>query len=167
MNSPFLFHIADLRSGRSEPRTFAAEVPVDWRVELSRVLPDPPLRFRFELSGIGGGIVVMGDIEATVRHRCHRCLTEWDELIERNVAQLVASTTDDEDDYHTIGDTFDFEDMVRDELLLDLPIAPICGPDCKGLVDEAGSGLNTDFSEEEANESSPFSVLKDLLDTGD
>ncbi len=69
MNSPFLFHIADLRSGRSEPRTFAAEVVVDWHVELSRVLPDPPLRFTFELSGIGGGIVVMGDIEATVRHR--------------------------------------------------------------------------------------------------
>ncbi|MEA2003220.1 MAG: YceD family protein [Actinomycetota bacterium] len=167
MNSPFLFHIADLRSGRSESRTFAAEVAVDWHVELSRVLPDPPLRFSFELSGVGGGIVVMGEIEASVRHRCHRCLTEWDEDIVRNVAQLVSSTADDEDDYHAVGDTFDFEDMVRDELLLDLPIAPLCGPDCKGLVDEAASGLNTDFSEDEVNDSSPFSVLKDLLDTGD
>ena len=65
------------------------------------------------------------------------------------------------------GDTYDFEVMVRDELMLDLPMAPLCAPDCKGLVAEAGNDLNTDFSEDEASESSPFSVLKDLLDTGD
>ncbi len=60
-----------------------------------------------------------------------------------------------------------FEIMVRDELLLNLPISPLCAPECEGLVAEAGSGLNTDLSEDEVNERSPFSVLKDLLDTGD
>lgn len=168
MNSPFAFHVADLRLGRAEPRDISAEVSVSWQVELSRVMPEPPLRFDFELSPVGGGIAVIGDIEAVVEHRCHRCLTEWEEEVVRNVGQLITFAGDDEDaDYLLDGDAYDFETMIRDELMLDLPIAPLCRPDCEGLVDEAGSDLNTDLSEDEAGENSPFSVLKDLLDTGD
>jgi hypothetical protein len=72
MNSPFEFHIGELRSGRAEPRDIRGEVAVEWHVELSRVLPEPPLVFDLELSPIGGGISVMGTIEATVTNRCHR-----------------------------------------------------------------------------------------------
>lgn len=167
MNSPFAFHVDDLRSGRAEPRDITAEVSVDWSIELSRVLAEPPLRFSFQLSPVGGGIVVLGNIEATVSHRCHRCLAEWDEQVVKNVTQLITTDGDDDDDYRLEGETYDFESMVRDELMLDLPLAPLCAPDCEGLVAEAGSDLNTDLSEDEANESSPFSVLKDLLDTAD
>ena len=167
MSSPFVFHIGDLRSGRAEPRDIATAVSLDWHVELSRVLPEPPLRLSLELSPIGGGIAVLGDIEATVVHTCNRCLDEWQEDVVRNVAQLITTDGDEDDDYRLDGEEYDFENMVRDELMLDLPISPLCAPDCKGLVAEAGSDLNTDLSEDEVNERSPFSVLKDLLDTGD
>ncbi len=167
MNSPFAFHVEDLRSGRSEPRDITAEVSVDWQLELSQVLPEPPLRISFQMSAIGGGIAILGDIEATITHRCHRCLKEWDELVVRNVAQMITTDGDEDDDYRLEDETYDFEVMVRDELMLGLPMAPLCTPDCEGLVAEAGTGLNTDLSEDEANESSPFSVLKDLLDTGE
>ena len=167
MGNPFEFHVADLRSGRAEPRDIAGEVPVDWHVELSHVLPDPALLFDLELSPIAGGISVMGALEASVTHRCHRCLTEWTEEIVHSVAQLITIDGHEDDDYRLTGDVFDFEPMIRDELMLSLPIAPLCGDDCEGLVVEAGSDLNTDLSEDEAAASSPFSVLKDLLDNGD
>ncbi len=169
MIEPFVFHVGDLRSGRAEPRHFSGEVAVDWHVELSRVCDDPPLRFDLELSAVGGGIAVMGTIEATVAHRCHRCLLDWEEVVVCDVAQLITDEADDDDDYdyHLESDTFDLEPMVRDELMLGLPIAPICADDCEGLVAQAGSDLNTDLSEDERSETSPFSVLKDLLDTGD
>ncbi len=168
MKQPFVFHIGDLRSGRAEPRAISGEVAVDWRVELSEVLPDPALRFDFELAPIVGGISVLGEIEAVVKHRCYRCLTEWEETAVRNVTQLITVDPEEEDsDYRLEGDTFDFESLVRDELMLDLPIVPRCGPDCEGLVDVAGNDLNTDLSEDERGENSPFSVLKDLLDSGD
>ena len=167
MNSPFVFHVGDQRSGRAAPRAVAAEVAVDWHVELSKVAPSPPLRFSLQLSSVAGGIAVVGEIEATVMHRCYRCLTEWREDLLRDVAQLITINGDDDDDYVLTGDTFDFESMIRDELMLDLPIAPRCSPDCEGLVGAAGNGLNTDLSEDEVGESSPFSVLKDLLDTGE
>jgi uncharacterized protein len=167
MTNQFFFHVGDQRSGRAEPRSIAAEAVVDWHLELSRVLPDPPLRFDLKLSAVGGGISVMGTIEATVHHKCYRCLKEWEEEVVRNVAQLITVDGDEDDDYVLDGEDFDFESMVRDELMLGLPISPRCGPDCEGLVGQTGNGLNTDLSEDELSESSPFSVLKDLLDTGD
>ncbi len=167
MTDPFLFHIGDLRTGRSEPRNFRGEVAVDWHVELSRVLGDPPLRFDLELSAVGGGIAVMGEVEATVAHRCHRCLTEWEDQVVGDVAQLITVDGDEDDDYRLEGDTFDLESMLRDELMLGLPIAPLCSDDREGLVAEAGRDFNTDLSEDERSESPPFSVLKDLLDTGE
>lgn len=167
MNQPFSVYIGDLRVGRSQLRHFTVEVPVMWRVELSRVLPDPPLRIDFDLAPVVGGFTVIGTIEASVIHRCHRCLTEWEELFVQDVAQLVTIDGDPEDDYQATGDVYDLEDLVRDELVLGLPVAPLCGPDCEGLVVETGSDLNVDLSEDERESTSPFSVLKDLLDTGD
>lgn len=167
MSSPFVFHIGDQRSGRAEPRAVATEVSVDWHLELSKVVSEPPLRFDLELSAVGGGIAVMGTIEATVAHRCYRCLSEWEEQVVRDVAQLITTDGDEDDDYVLDGESYDFESMIRDELMLGLPLTPRCGSDCEGLVAQPGNGLNTDLSEDEASESSPFSVLKDLLDTGD
>jgi len=167
MSNPFEFHIGDLRSGRAQAREITGEASVDWSVELSRVLPDPPLLFAFELSPIAGGITVIGDIEANVVHRCHRCLEEWGEDVIHRVTQLITTAGDDDDDYRLEGEAYDFEVLVRDELMLSLPLAPLCSSDCKGLVAEAGSDLNTDLSEDGVVESSPFSVLKDLLDSGD
>lgn len=167
MSQPFAVHIGDLRVGRSQPRRFSAEVPVTWKVELSRVLPDPPLRVDLELRPVVGGFTVVGTIEASVTHRCHRCLTDWDELFVQDVAQLVTVDGDPDDEYRATGDMYDLEDLVRDELILGLPVAPLCGPDCEGLVVKAGSDLNVDLSEDERKATSPFSVLKDLLDTGD
>jgi len=167
MTNPFRFHVGDQRSGRAEPRVISAEVVVDWHLELSRVLPDPPLRFDLKLSAVGGGIAILGTIQATVHHRCYRCLTEWEEEIVKDVAQVITIDGDEDDDYLLEGEEFDFESMIRDELMLDLPITPRCGPDCEGLVGETGNGLNTELSDDEVSESSPFSVLKDLLDTGE
>jgi uncharacterized protein len=167
MPSPFVFHVGDLRSGRGEPRAISGDVSVDWHVELSRVLQQPPLHFEFDLTPVAGGISVLGEIEARVRHRCHRCLDEWEEDVVEEVDQLISISGDDEDDYRLEGDAFDLEPLVRDELMLSLPIAPVCGEYCPGLVAAARSDLNTDLSDNERSESSPFSVLKDLLDTGD
>jgi uncharacterized protein len=167
VKQPFAVHIGDVRLGRSEPRRFEVEIPVTWHLELSRVLPDPPLHVDVELAAVVGGFTVIGTVAARVVHRCFRCLTEWDELVVRDVAQLVTIGGEPEDDYRADGEVYDLEDLVRDELLLAMPLAPMCRPDCEGLVVAAGSDLNTNLSEDERAATSPFSVLKDLLDTGD
>jgi len=71
---------------------------------------------------------------------------------------------DADDDYRLVGDTFDLESVVRDEVLLALPVAPVCESNCAGLVAVAGTDLNTEPPDTEEGAASPFAVLKDLLD---
>jgi uncharacterized protein len=48
----------------------------------------------------------------------------------------------DPDAFPIVGDQIDLEPMVRENLLLDAPIAPVCRADCAGLCPTCGIDLN-------------------------
>jgi uncharacterized metal-binding protein YceD (DUF177 family) len=54
--------------------------------------------------------------------------------------------------------------MLRDEVLLAVPVAQLCGDDCPGVVTSAGIDLNTEPDTDGSESRSPFAALKDLLD---
>jgi uncharacterized protein len=164
---PFRFTVADLRRERAASRTVSITESVDWRLELSRVLPDYPMVASLELLPMPGGILVMGTTSATIRHTCYRCLDQRDEALEMSVSQLFIDESDaDGADYVIEGGEIDVEPMLRDEVLLDLPLTPICEADCVGVVDAVESRLNTVAPDDEDHFSSPFEVLRELLDEG-
>ncbi len=74
---------------------------------------------------------------------------------------------DEDADYVIDGLELDLEPILRDELLLALPLSPTCGPGCKGVVDAAKTGLNTGTPDDDGDSSSPFAVLRDLLEAGE
>jgi uncharacterized protein len=49
---------------------------------------------------------------------------------------------DDEETYELSGEHLDLAPLVRDALLLSLPLAPLCGPDCPGLCPSCGADLS-------------------------
>jgi uncharacterized protein len=164
--SPFLQPIGDLLRDRAESRDVDLGAPVDWHVELSRLLPDPELTAELTLVPMPGGILVRGSVRGVARHTCHRCLDEWDEPFEVPVAQLYSRPDSaGEDDYVLQGDVIDLEPMLIDEVLLTMPLVPTCGEDCPGLVDDSETDLNTSVPEADDSRS-PFAVLKDLFDPG-
>lgn len=165
---PFVFSVADLRHERSDPKPVELREPVEWHLDLSRVLPDPPLHASLVLTPASGGIFVTGTLLAHVTHSCHRCLDAWDDTIDLSLAQLYLDQGyGDETDYVIDGWKIDLEPMLRDEVLLALPLAPICGDDCTGVVEAGESGLNTQTPGVEGASSSPFAVLRDLFDEGE
>jgi uncharacterized metal-binding protein YceD (DUF177 family) len=54
--------------------------------------------------------------------------------------------------------------MLRDEVMLSLPIVEDCGDDCPGVVTSAETDLNTENSGVDGESNSPFAVLKGLLE---
>jgi len=48
----------------------------------------------------------------------------------------------DEDAYPLEGDELDLEPLARDAVLLDLPLAPLCSVDCRGLCPQCGANWN-------------------------
>ena len=91
------------------------------------------------------GVLVSGTAFAKVEGECARCLEPIADEVEVRSTELYAwpdSATDettDEDEISRIeNDLIDLEPVVRDAIVLALPQAPLCEPDCKGLCPECG-----------------------------
>jgi len=64
-------------------------------------------------------------------------------------------------------ENFNLSNLVREEILLQTPMKPLCDEDCKGLCQVCGSNKNEvscDCEEKRKRESSPFAKLKVLLE---
>ena len=59
------------------------------------------------------------------------------------VHELYQHTVVDPDAFEIVGDQIDLARMIRENILLDAPIAPLCRPDCAGLCPTCGIDLNT------------------------
>lgn len=163
MRSPFLLNVSDLLQRDRSSRSETVEASVDWRIDLVRVLPDPPLRADLTLHPVSNGVAVTGTVQFTTEDTCMRCLdvTRTDRSVQIGA---LFDRSDDDETYPLEGHEIDVEQMLRDEALLSLPIAPSCGSECPGVVTTAETGLNTDSSDPDGDARSPFAVLKDLLD---
>ena len=145
----------------------AVEESVDWHLDLSTVLSDPPLRASLFLEAMPGGILVRGTVNAAARLVCVRCLDEWDEMVEVDVAQLFLTEVDEDTVYAVAGPELDLEPLIRDEVLLAFPLTPTCPEGCRGVVQVTETRLNALTPDELGDVVSPFAVLKDLLDAGE
>lgn len=164
--SPFLVEVSDL-IGRDVPaRAVVIDVVVDWRLDMSRILPEPPLVAELSVGPVPGGILVRGEVCYAVEHTCRRCLTDF---VDDGCDPVTGLFEIDpgEDAYPIEGTVIDLEPFLRDDTLLGLPLLPVCSESCEGLVSTLDIDLNTDPPGEEADTGSPFAVLRDLLPPGD
>ncbi len=170
--TPFLIHVGALLANPGSSRSHRIETPVDWAVELAAVKRDVDIAADLELASMSGGLLVRGAVDVQAVLTCSRCLTEITTPMHVEVAQLVedgagAEDDDHDDRYHTSGDELDLEPILRDEVLLAMPLRPRCEPECEGLVTDSESDLNTAAPGNAGRTDSPFSVLQDLFGPGD
>ena len=163
MRSPFVLNVSDLLSRDATSRAESVDGPVEWAVDMARIVPDPPLHADLVLHPVSGGVAVTGTVEFTADETCMRCLAS--SRVERSVqVGALFDASDDDETYPLEGHEIDVEQMLRDEALLALPIAPSCGAECPGVVDMHETDLNTGTSDPDGDARSPFAVLKDLLE---
>ncbi len=91
------------------------------------------------------GIVVQSEFQGQVEAECARCLRNFDLTLKTEFDDLYAfdlrSTT--ESDLVLPEDAnIDLEPLVREYLVVEEPISPLCRPDCKGLCTICGEDLN-------------------------
>jgi uncharacterized metal-binding protein YceD (DUF177 family) len=123
--------------------------PGGWRVELIGVAEGAPVHLALRLESVMEGVLVSGEIDAPVVGSCARCLEPLEDTLELDVQELFAyagSTTEatsEEDEVRRVdGDFLDLEPVVRDAVVLALPLAPVCDPDCRGLCVDCGQRLD-------------------------
>jgi uncharacterized protein len=114
------------------------------------------------------GLVVQADFTADITLECVRCLTDFEHNLEWSFTELYAFDARSETESGLIlpeDAHIDLAELLRDYALLEVPINPICSPDCQGLCIECGQNLNEkDCGHTSDDGDSPFSVLKGLLE---
>lgn len=95
------------------------------------------------LESLTDGIVVDGELRAPWADSCRRCLAPASGEVVSNIHELYQSTATDPDAFEIVGDQIDLVPMIREHILLDAPLAPLCRSDCAGLCPTCGIDRNT------------------------
>jgi len=129
------------------------------RVALERPADDPDAgaaEADLDLTVEREHVFVRGDLRGWMEVACSRCVgpvrVEVDEALVVTYVRAdavpaedmddVEVTADDSDLYTFEDDVIDLEPLLREQLVLALPYAPLCSEDCKGLCSQCGADLN-------------------------
>lgn len=144
---PLVLDVRELgrRPGSMRVVRTSVPAPADLGVELARVPEGGPLGLDLRLESVVEGVLVSGTVTAPVLGECARCLGPVTDEVTVDVQELFAyansateETTDAGEVSHLVGDLVDLEPVVRDAVVLALPLAPLCREDCRGLCATCG-----------------------------
>lgn len=129
----FLVHVAKLRRRLGSREAVQRSVPVSGLCLSSAAVPDnSPVTLDLVLESISEGIVATGELTVAWKGPCRRCLTEVEGTLRVDVREVFEARAVDGDTWPLDGDQVDLEPMVRDNVLLALPLAPLCDDACQG-----------------------------------
>jgi uncharacterized protein len=146
---PWVIDTRDLARRPGISRRYTRTAPVDVPFGMEAVVAVPAgaeIEFEALLESVVEGVLVTGTATATAVGECSRCLDPVTEPVEVSMTELYAypdsateETTDEDEVLRLVDDLIDLEPVVRDAIVLALPQAPLCSPDCAGLCSGCGA----------------------------
>lgn len=159
------------------------EIPDDGLdIELSETITTPaflaPVHAQLRIEKVGTEVVVVkGNLGADIELQCSRCLKDYKSMLSIPV-DVVYHPVDElrgEDKHELKGGEMDMGfysageldmiDLMREQIMLNIPMKPLCNEMCKGICLKCGTDLNTSECSCTAHEIGPgLEALKKLLD---
>lgn len=99
------------------------------------------------------GIFLQSSFDAIVIAECVRCLVEFDQPLHTEFEELFAFSERSVSESGLVlqeDANIDLEPLLREYLLVEIPISPLCREDCKGLCSFCGEDLNQRICEHQA-----------------
>ncbi len=113
-------------------------------------------------SSFSGRIEVAVNIDAVVNTKCARCLKPLQLPVKMDVEEIVG-----EEGVELEGTLLNVDNIVKNNIVVELPIRFLCQEDCKGICSSCGADLNiTECNCKHEHFDERFAVLKKLLDSG-
>jgi uncharacterized protein len=149
--SPYVLDTRQLGRSAGSQRQYRREVPAPAQLGLDmiRVPEGSPMTLDVRIEAVTEGVLATGTVTGTLAGECGRCLTSFTDDLEVEFVELFAypnsateETTDAEEIPRLEGPHLDLEPVVRDAVVLSLPLTPLCRPDCGGLCPECGELLD-------------------------
>jgi len=144
----------------------------DFPFEIPSIYLPPDLDLR-KLSGIvrvtraTQGLLVQIRMRARVVAECVRCLNKFYQPLKIESTELYAFSLNSVTDSGLLvpeNGKIDLAPIIREEMLVAIPISPLCKQDCKGLCPICGEDLNETACNHDEEQIDPrLGVLKSLL----
>jgi len=135
---PLRVSVAELRRRLGTRKHFRTRVALDGLAVSTAAVPsDGEIDVDLELESISNGLVAEGTVSAPWQAECRRCLDPVQAEVEVHVKEIFERDPVEGETYKLGEDQVDLEPMVRDAVLLALPLAPLCRPDCPGPAPDA------------------------------
>jgi uncharacterized protein len=137
-----------------------------------------PLPVQINLFSEGQTVEMKGEVNGDFQTLCSRCGESARSNVKVPISVILKpkKNNGDVDDLGYIlysGEVLDCADIIEELLILDIPYAVYCSPECKGLCPDCGINLNTSIcschekaleaQEEDLDEKNPFSRLKSFV----
>ena len=161
--NPLVFDTHELgrRPGALQRLTREIDAPKDFGILGVIGVPEgAPVELELRLESVMEGVLVTGTARARVKGECVRCLEPLEQELEaefqemfsypdaddrgRVTAEPADDAEEDEDMLFIEDGLFDLEPVLRDAVVLALPMQPVCQDDCPGLCSECGARLADD-----------------------
>jgi uncharacterized protein len=94
------------------------------------------------LEAIPEGVVADGQVSAHWHAECRRCLTGVNGQVDVGFRELFERQPKEGETYPLGHEEIDLDPLIREALLLALPLAPLCQAGCRGICPTCGADLN-------------------------
>lgn len=144
MATPLCVNVVELLRRPGSTKDVVARVATeDFAFDDPRIV-DQPVDVALHLESLANGITVSGSATAMWSGECRRCLTPVRETVRVPLDELYQVTLEDPDAWPIESDQIDLLPMVRENILLAVPLGPLCRPDCPGFCPVCGADLSVE-----------------------
>lgn len=158
-------HELGRRPGSERTIDLSVAAPADVGSNVFGVPEGSDIAIELRLEAVMDGVLVTGTASAQATGECVRCLDDLDEEFVVDFQELYLYDEAGEDEMALEDDLLDLEPVMRDAMVLALPLNPVCDPECPGLCPECGARLADDPDHTHGDNIDPrWAALSQLTD---
>ncbi len=152
------------------------ELDIEEKVEVEDVSLSGPVISHLSINKVSTEIAITGRLKAEMELQCSRCLKEFRQdldipvnvvyhPVEEVPGERHALTGDELDLGFYQGDELDLQELLKEQILLNKQMKPLCSERCKGICPKCGKDLNSGQCGCSGKEIDPrLEVLKNFLE---
>jgi uncharacterized protein len=136
--APLKVDVGDLLDRPNTRRPVHHRLTLDGELAVagSRLAPGTEVEVDLVLESMPSGVAVNGDVTFDWIGECRRCLDEVRGQAQPEVHEIFETRPTPDETFPIERAQIDLEPVVREAVLLGLPLAPLCGDDCRGPAPE-------------------------------
>lgn len=139
-----------LNQEKEQRLTLHETIPVDsLQAEIPELIRIEPLDVKAQVVKLDPHLIeVDADQSTRATFNCSRCLGEYEAPVTAHWEEQFtdvehrAQETEEQEIHFVEGNVVDLTPFIREALILNIPFAPVCREDCKGLCPKCGTNKN-------------------------